>query len=134
MNIATITELYTEAENIQSFLEVTMSEQGEEALARGNDLQVYVARTGKMLADAEYRLNEAKQSDMVRQIVNLSNNIDCVTAKAVNAIVDSACKDQQFVYKMIERLNRTATHQLDWCRTVVSKAKADQYAQRNING
>ncbi len=39
-----------------------MSEDVAEAVQRGNDLAVYVARSGKLLADSKYWLNEAMKS------------------------------------------------------------------------
>lgn len=127
--IATIDQLIEEALEIQGFLEISQSEQLEEALQRGNDLSVYIARTGKMKADAKYRLNEAMQSDLIQQLTRLSNTIPGMSAKAVNAIVDSACKREQYVFDMVERLNRTATHQLEWCRSVLATAREDRRAQ-----
>ena len=47
-------QIYKELTDIDSFLNITMSENAEEAVLRGNDLAVYVARSGKLLADAKY--------------------------------------------------------------------------------
>ena len=96
LNITPIDKISNELAAIDSYLNITMSEEVQEAVLRGNDLAVYIARTGKLLADAK-----------------------------VNAIIDSLCKDEQYLVDWCERLNRTATHQLEWCRTVISKAKAE---------
>ncbi|HRY32071.1 MAG TPA: hypothetical protein P5531_03790 [Bacteroidales bacterium] len=133
MLIATIEELEQEAMQLQAYLETTMSEQAEEALIRGNDLSAWVARTGKMKADAKYRLNEALQTGLIKQLVEASKAIPNISTKAVNAIVDSACRREHHLYDMIERLNRTATHQLDWCRSVLATAREDRRAQVGIN-
>jgi hypothetical protein len=45
--------IITELTTIQYFLEITMSEDANEAVVRGNDLAVYMARTGKLIADAK---------------------------------------------------------------------------------
>ena len=50
--MADLNRLQSEAQEIQEFLEITMSDNPQEVIERGNDLQVYMARTGKMLADA----------------------------------------------------------------------------------
>ena len=44
-------QILAELTNIDSFLNITMSEDVAEAVQRGNDLAVYVARSGKLLAD-----------------------------------------------------------------------------------
>lgn len=51
-------QILAELTNIDSFLNITMSEDAAEAVQRGNDLAVYVARSGKLLADSKYWLNE----------------------------------------------------------------------------
>lgn len=57
LNITPVENIVTELSSIDAFLNITMSEQIEEAILRGNDLAVYIARTGKLLADAKYHLN-----------------------------------------------------------------------------
>ena len=47
------------------------------------------------------------------------------TAKATNKIVDSLCAEEQYLCDMAERVNRAAVHRLDWCRTLISKAKEE---------
>ena len=110
--------------HIDEFLNITMSEDAEEAVARGNDLAVYIARTGKLLADSKYHLNEKKKSDVFEVLEKTAKQAGA-TATAINAIVNSLCKEEQFLVDWSDRANRTATHQLDWCRTVISKAKAE---------
>ena len=96
----------------------------QEVIERGNDLQVYMARTGKMLADAKYMLNKQKHQDtmnIVREFI-----IDQkLSAKVQNAMIDGICKEWQYLVDWIERLNAACTHQLDWCRSVNSKNKEE---------
>lgn len=60
LNITPIESIAEELATIDSFLNITMSEEVQEAVLRGNDLAVYIARTGKLLADAKYYLNGKK--------------------------------------------------------------------------
>jgi len=117
-------DLLKEAGDIQSFLEITMSDNPVEVVERGNDLIVYMARTGQMLADARLLLNEAKKNeamDVIRQFI-----IDQkLSAKVQNALIDGLARDKQHIVDWIERLNAACTHQLDWCRSVVSKNKEE---------
>lgn len=109
---------------IDSYLNITMSEEGEEAVSRGNDLAVHIARSGKLLADSKYHLNEKKKSEVFEVLEKTAKQAGA-TATAINAIVNSLCKEEQYLVDWSERINRTCTHQLDWCRTLISKAKEE---------
>ena len=124
LNIASKEQILKEAIEIDSFLQTTMSEMAEEAVMRGNDLAVYIARTGKMLADAKYHLSEAKKDEVLDVLRETAKNAKA-TSKATHALIDSICKEEQYLVDWCERLNRSATHQLDWCRTLISKAKEE---------
>ena len=134
LNIASKEQILKEAIEIDSFLQETMSEMAEEAVMRGNNLAVYIARTGKMLADAKYHLNTAKKDDVLDVLRETAKNAKA-TSKATNALIDSICKEEQYLVDWCERLNRSATHQLDWCRTLIAKARAEmQTFNYNNNG
>ena len=119
-------QIYKELTDIDSFLNMTMSENAEEAVLRGNDLAVYVARSGKLLADAKYWLNEAMNSETMKTLAETAKNAKA-TATAINALVNSLCREERYLVDWCERCNRTATHQLSWCVTVISQ-------RRNENG
>lgn len=131
LNITPKNQILAELNEIDGFLNRTMSENPEEAVVRGNDLAAYVARTGKMLADAKYHLNEAKNSEVMETLREAAKNAKA-TAKAVNALIDSLCREEQYLVDWCERANRTATHQLSWCVTVISKAKEEMKLGRFV--
>ena len=116
--------LYKEAQQIQNFLEITMSDNPQEVIERGSDLQVYMARTGKMLADARYLLNEQKRDETMNIVRDFIID-QKLSAKVQNALIDGLCKDAQYLVDWIDRLNAACTHQLDWCRSVNSKNKEE---------
>ena len=118
LNITPTDKISKELAAIDAFLNITMSEDVQEAVLRGNDLAVYIARTGKLLADAKYHLNVKKKSEVF-------DTLRETASRAGNAIIDSLCKDEQYLVDWCDRLNRTATHQLEWCRTIISKAKTE---------
>ncbi|WP_321331823.1 hypothetical protein [uncultured Bacteroides sp.] len=109
---------------IDNFLNTAMSEDGTEAVQRGNELAIYIARSGKLVADAKYHLNEALKDEVFDILKETAKNAKA-TSKAVNAIIDSICKEERYLVDWSDRINRTATHQLSWCVTVVSKAKEE---------
>lgn len=124
LNITPIDKIADELSAIDSFLNISMSEEVAEAVQRGNDLAVYIARTGKLLADAKYHHREKMNSEGIKTIETIAKSAK-TPAKAINAIIDSLCRQEQYVVDWCERTNRSATHQLEWCRTVISKAKAE---------
>lgn len=118
---------------MDSFLNITMSEQITEVVDRGNDLNVHIARSGKLLADAKYWLSQAKRSEVIDILAETAKNTKA-TAKAINAMMDSICRKEQYLVDWCERCNRTATHQLDWCRTLISKAKEEmKFSGMSVN-
>ena len=109
---------------IDKFLNLTMSEDAEEATARGNELAAHIARSGKLLADAKYHLNE-KKKDEIFDMLSKVGKAAGATNTVINELTKSLCKQEQFLVDFADRVNRSATHQLEWCRTLISKAKAE---------
>ena len=127
--ITPFTDLIDECRTIDEFMGITPSDNIEEIVERGNALIVYINRTGKMLADARYHLNTVRKSDIMKIIQEIIP--EKLSAKVQNMLVDASALEQQFLVDWCERLNRTAVHQLDWCRTLISKAKSEM--QNRIN-
>ena len=121
--ITPFARLIDECREIDAYMGITPSDNIEEIVERGNDLIVYISRTGKMLADAKYHLNvirKAEIMDILKIIIP-----EKLSAKVQNALIDSVAREQQYLVDWCERLNRAAVHQLDWCRTVISKSKTE---------
>lgn len=93
LNITPTDKISEELAAIDAFLNITMSEDVQEAVLRGNDLAVYIARTGKLLADAKYHLNVKKKSEVFDTLRETASRAGA-TSKAINAIIDSLCKDE----------------------------------------
>lgn len=124
--IASLDEIESELQSIQEFTEITPSEDVNEIVQRGNDLIAYLARTTKLLADSKYHKDSKINSAFMDEIRKISQ----LSASVANKYVDSLCKDENYLINWSERLNRTVTHQIDWCRTIVSKNKAEM---QNLN-
>jgi small nuclear ribonucleoprotein (snRNP)-like protein len=124
LNISTPEQIKGELEQIDAFLNITCSEQVEEVVERGSTLAVYIARSGKLLADAKHHLDERMKSEVFETLKTTARKAGA-TSKAVNAIIDSLCRDEQYMVTWCDRVNRAATHQLDWCRTLIAKAREE---------
>lgn len=122
--ITSMSQITVELQDIQSFIEETMSEDPNEAVLRGNDLSVYMARTGKLLADAKYHRDKKLRSEIVSQIKEMVKLPPSVATKFTDTLVER----ESYLMNWAERSNRSCTHQLEWCRTIISKAKAEMNA------
>lgn len=122
--ITPMAQITTELQEIQDFIEVTMSEDPNEAVARGNDLSVYMARTGKLLADAKYHRDKKLRSEIVAQLKEMIKLPPSVATKFTDTLVER----ESYLMNWADRSNRACTHQLEWCRTIISKAKAEMNA------
>lgn len=122
--ITPFNQIADELKEMQSNIEVEISDDIDEAVERGNVLAVYIARSGKLLADAKYHKEKKLRSDVVSEIKQIVKLPPSVAVKFVDTLVEK----ENYLMTWADRLNRTCTHQLEWCRTLVSKAKAEMTA------
>lgn len=120
--ITQIEDLIIEAKEIQLFAEITVGDNPQEIAERIADCGVYIARTGKMLADAKYHLNKKRKDETMQLITDILSDKK-LSAKVQNALIDSLCKDEQYLVDWIERLNRAVTHQQEAMRSLLSYEK-----------
>ena len=79
--------LRKEAAEIQAYLEITISDDPSEMLERLATLNVYMARSGKMLADAKTLLRRKKSDEITGLVLKIAKE-GCLSSKAQNALVD----------------------------------------------
>lgn len=132
-NIQAPHQLFKEAEEIQAFVDSHFSADMAAACEdRGQYLEVYMARSGKMLADAKYWLDEQMNSAITQAMAEaLKSKRWSVTT--INKKIDALCKEQNYLVNWIERLNRTCTHQLSFMVTLISKHKVEMQMTGKIN-
>lgn len=119
LNIKPLDELEKEAQYIDDFLNLTCSEEIEELSGRIIEISVYMARTGKMLADAKHHQDKAiKESILGRLNQDLSPSI-------MKELIKSDCENENYLVNWIDRLNRTCTHQLEALRSLLAKAREE---------
>lgn len=117
-------QILRELEVIQACEEETISEEVTKVIEYGQTLAPYISRSGKLLADAKHHLNTRMKEDTFDALAKAAKQ-GGATAKAINAIVDSLCAEERYLVDFAERVNRCGVHRLDWCRTLISKAKED---------
>ena len=121
--MTSLNDLKNESKEICEFLSIPCEDDIAQATEKGNMLAVYINRTGKMLAEAKYYLNEAMNSEVIRLIQELTDKK--YSSKIQNALVDSVCREERYLVDEIEQLNKSAKYQLNFCITVISKCKEE---------
>ena len=116
-------EIEPEAKAIYEFLSIPIADDILEATEKGNMLAVYINRTGHLLSEAKYYLNERLNNEAVQIIKQITSGK--YSAKLQNALIDSVCKRERYLVDEVEQLNKTAKYQIEWCRTVISKIKEE---------
>lgn len=123
-HVDTLENLETEAIAIEQLLSYTISEQPADAFDRGSTLAVYIARTGKMMCDAKYHQDEARNKAI--QAISGGDTLLRLPASTLNKYVDSCIQDENYMVNWCERLHRTCEKQWEWCRTIISYAKEEK--------
>jgi hypothetical protein len=106
---------------------------GDEIELRGNKIAVYASRTGEMLADAKYHLNEKLKSDILVTLIQQMKGT-YLSATAQKEFIRSACTYETWLVDYIERLHKTCIHILDWYRSLLSKYKEELNYSRGASG
>lgn len=113
-----------ELNEIQAFLEEPLSEDSNMIEARGAQLNIYLARSGKMYADAKAEYNKALQAEIMGIIREVAQQAGA-SHTAINQLVKAAAYKEQQLVDYSERIHKTCVRQLDWCRSVMSKHKEE---------
>ncbi|MBE6244231.1 MAG: hypothetical protein E7108_01750 [Bacteroidales bacterium] len=108
-----------ECQRMQDFLEITTSDDTGELVARLTDLNVYMARSCKMLADAKKLQDVATQKAFDEFGGVLERFPATIAARYINAI----CSAENYLVNWLERLNKSFVHTGDNLRTQISFGK-----------
>ena len=111
--------LLQEAMEIQSYLEITCSDNPDEIIERIKAIGVYRARTGLMLAEAKKMYRRKRSSEITEKIIEIAKQ-GFLSAKVQGAIVDSIAEDEAYLVDFIDRLNASCTHEQDALRSILS--------------
>lgn len=117
-------ELKKEAEQIQAYLDITVSGDPEEMSERISTLMSYMSRSGEMLAKAKKILRARKTSEINKTIISIAK-ASHLSASVQNALLDSICEEESYLVDWTERINKTCTHQIDGLRSLLSYEKEE---------
>lgn len=126
-NITPPDQIFSELTEIQAFIDSRyQSDTPAACMDRLDELQAYMARSGKLFADAEYHYNALLNSTIIQAL----KKAESMSTSTLNKYIESMCKDYKYLYTWSERVNRCCTHHADQMRTVISNHKAERYASR----
>lgn len=108
-----------ELQCMQDYLDIEASDDPVELTERLSRLNVYLARSGKIMADAQYLL--AKEKDSV--FSSFGNRMFDAPPSIVKELLSAKTADASYVCSWAERLNRAIVHAGDNIRTQVSFGK-----------
>jgi hypothetical protein len=117
-----------ELAEIQGFLELEFAgDDMSQCKQRMQDLSVYMARSGKLKADAEHHYHKVLNGAVVNALKDVAAlNMGTST---LNKYIESMCRDYKQLEVWADRVNRSATHQIDALRTLLSYAKSERNYQ-----
>lgn len=115
---------------IQPFIEASYSADNPAAVVdRANTLEAYLALSGKMVADSNYRYREMMDGIFIESIKKMGGMPASIMAK----YLDNLCRDLRYLSEWTDRINRSLTHELDFSRTLISKLKTEMQMAQNAN-
>jgi hypothetical protein len=126
-NITPAEMIHSELSEIQAFLEAPYSaDVPGQVQARFDSLCAYMARSGKLRADAEFHYHSLVESSIMESLKRgYEKNL---SASTINKFVEAAARNYKFLLTWADRTNRAATHQLEALRSVISTLRAERYA------
>lgn len=119
-------DLEDEASRIIAFLKDDMPRDPDQLTQRLSDISALNARTGEMLADAEYILT-VQRGEVLSRLLDEDPKMPAGQQKT---LVDAECAYAIKVARLIERANRSAVHAAEAGVTLVSFAKEDMSLSR----
>lgn len=116
-------ELTQKAEKFQAYLEKKIGSEPADLMERTEMLSILIAQSGQCLANAKYLQDQIINGTIMEALKNAYE--DRLSASILNQYVKSNAKDYNYLVNWLDRINSTATHQLDATRTLISYKKAE---------
>lgn len=117
----TIEDMLLECSQMQAFLEIECSNEITEMMSRVSTINVIMARSGEMLADAKMIQEEAMCLTFERDRAYIQGLQPSVATKYLSARIFT----ENRLVNWIDRINATCKHQGDNLRTLISYIKEE---------
>lgn len=116
-------ELLLKSEKFQKYLEEKPGTEPNDLIERASLLSILIAQSGQCLADAKYIQDDIVNGAIMEAIQKFYS--EKLSPSTVNKFVTTAAKESNYLVNWLDRINATATHQLDSIRTLISYRKAE---------
>lgn len=122
----TIRKMTAEVSAMQAFMESAPTDEPTVLVERLSYCNVYMARSGEMLAKAKALLNDA----VVAVWEQKGDKLMKAGAQLAQKVIAGYCSEEQFLADWLDRVNRGLVHQADNLRTLISYAKENMRTGR----
>lgn len=123
----TVEDIIRECQEMQDFLEEPVSNEPDDLSSRLALLNVYMSRSGNMLAIAKSIQDHARKEFFDDNIESLAK----IPASVASKMIESATGEANHLVTWLDRINRACTHQSDNLRTIFSYVKENLKLTRN---
>jgi hypothetical protein len=120
--------MWTEIRTMQEYLEVEVSDDPNEICDRIRVINVYMARSSRMLAEAKAHRRKAERDTMA----GLPNYGD-LPANTLKKYLEVCAYEWYEIEDALESLYKTCVHVIDSLRSLLSYSKEDMRLTRNGN-
>lgn len=126
-NITPPDAIHKELEEIQAFLEAEYAaDNGTQVQNRFDSLAAYMARSGKIKADAEWHYNSLVESSIMDALKR--GYEEKLSPSTINKFVEAAARNYKFLLSWADRCNRACTHQHEGMRSVMSTLRSERFS------
>ena len=118
-----MTTIKTSLGKMQAYLETPIGKEPNELLERMEYLLIMVAKSGQLLAEAKLAQDQIINEGL---LAAMDEGLDKkLSPSLITKFVNTNAKEVNYLVNWADRVNASATHQLDAIRTIVSYRKAE---------
>jgi hypothetical protein len=120
--------MWTEIKEMQEYLEIEVSEDPNEICERIRLINVYMARSSRLLAEAKAHRRKAERD-------TFANLPDCMgmPANTLKKYLEVCAYEWYEIEEALESLYKTCVHSIDSLRSLLSYSKEDMRLSRSGN-
>ena len=116
-------QIRTSLGKMQTYLETPIGKEPNELLERMEYLLIMVAKSGQLLAEAKLAQESIVNEGLLKA---MDQGLDKkLSPSLITKFVGTNAKEVNYLVNWADRVNASATHQLDAIRTIVSYRKAE---------
>jgi hypothetical protein len=116
-------QIRTSLSKMQAYLETPIGHEPNQLLERMEYLLIMVAKSGQLLAEAKLAQDQIINQGLLQA---MEQGLDKrLSPSLITKFVGTNAKEVNYLVNWADRVNASATHQLDAIRTIVSYRKAE---------